>query len=184
MNSVWLKHVSKFFSSNFRVICIIWVLVRIEVFNLIQIAFNPYLKHFGVVVERQLWTKNPQSHFYFWIRNSDDVIHRRQFSTLWLSETTGVALFIVWPALWDQPFQSSHRKISILYKFSHLSRFPVRKKPTVLRIEIFFVSQPSERLISVDLSPNIHELLNQIQASNQIMTLTESSLVNAYVCFV
>ena len=25
--------------------------------------FNPYLKHFGDVVERHLWTKNPQSHF-------------------------------------------------------------------------------------------------------------------------
>ena len=26
---------------------------------------NPYLEHFGDVVERHLWTKNPQSYFYF-----------------------------------------------------------------------------------------------------------------------
>ena len=26
---------------------------------------NPYLRHFGNVMERHLWTKNPQSHFWF-----------------------------------------------------------------------------------------------------------------------
>ena len=38
---------------------------------------NPYLRHFGNVMERHLWTKNPQSHF-----GSDDVIHRSKFFTL------------------------------------------------------------------------------------------------------
>ena len=26
-------------------------------------TFNPYLRHFGNVMKRHLWTKNPQSHF-------------------------------------------------------------------------------------------------------------------------
>ena len=31
---------------------------------------NPYLRHFGNVMERHLWTKNPQSHFWFWWRHT------------------------------------------------------------------------------------------------------------------
>ena len=28
-------------------------------------AINPYLRDFGNVMERHLWTKNPQTHFWF-----------------------------------------------------------------------------------------------------------------------
>ena len=33
--------------------------------NLRIMSINPYLRHFGNVMERHLWTKNPQSHFWF-----------------------------------------------------------------------------------------------------------------------
>ena len=33
--------------------------------NFQPIVVNPYLEHFGDFVERHLWTKNPQSYFYF-----------------------------------------------------------------------------------------------------------------------
>ena len=44
-------------------------------------AFNPYLKHFGDVVERHLWKKNPQSHFYFWWRHTSMKIFN--FMIIW-----------------------------------------------------------------------------------------------------
>ena len=34
------------------------------------LTLNPYLRHFGNVMERHLWTKNPQSHFWFWWRHT------------------------------------------------------------------------------------------------------------------
>ena len=46
--------------------------------------FNPYLRHFGNVPRRHLWTKNPN-----W---PDDVTHVRKIFTAYYFETTGVPL--------------------------------------------------------------------------------------------
>ena len=52
--------------------------------NLLWFAFNwvnPYLEHFGDVVERHLLTKNPQSYFYFWWRHTSTKIFN--FMIIW-----------------------------------------------------------------------------------------------------
>ena len=46
-----------------------------------KIQFNPYLEHFGDVVERHLWIKNPQSYFYFWWRHTSTKIFN--FMIIW-----------------------------------------------------------------------------------------------------
>ena len=35
-----------------------------------KLVLNPYLRDFGNVMERHLWTKNPQTHFWFWWRHT------------------------------------------------------------------------------------------------------------------
>ena len=49
-------------------------------------SINPYLRHFGNVPRRHLWTKNPN--------RSDDVTHVREFFTAYYFETTGVPLHL------------------------------------------------------------------------------------------
>ena len=58
-------------------------------------AFNPYLRHFGNVVERLLWTKNPQLHFRFWWRHPSMKIF--YFMLIWnlLSSTNCTPLGLI-----------------------------------------------------------------------------------------
>ena len=60
-----------------------------------QKALNPYLRHFGNVRERHLWTKNPQSHFWFWWRHTSIKIF--YFMLIWnlLSSTNCTPLGLI-----------------------------------------------------------------------------------------
>ena len=56
---------------------------------------NPYLRHFGNVMERHFWTKNPQSHFWFWWRHTSIQIF--YFMLIWnlLSSTNCTPLGLI-----------------------------------------------------------------------------------------
>jgi len=63
--------------------------------NLRIMSLNPYLRHFGNVMERHLWTKNPQSHFWFWWRHTS--INFFYFMLIWnlLSSTNCTPLGLI-----------------------------------------------------------------------------------------
>ena len=56
----------KFFDQTFD----IFQLIIVQILQLSWFFINPYLKHFGDVLERHLWTKNPQLFLLelFWFR--------------------------------------------------------------------------------------------------------------------
>ena len=58
-------------------------------------TLNPYLRHFGNVMERHLWTKNPQSHLWFWWRHTSIKIF--YFMLIWnlLSSTNCTPLGLI-----------------------------------------------------------------------------------------
>ena len=75
---VWnFCQVNQFLKSS-EVTCIREMFITLQILNNV---LNPYLRHFGNVMERYLWTKNPQSHYWFWWRHMS--IKNFYFMLIW-----------------------------------------------------------------------------------------------------